>query len=183
MTSSGFSQAPVIETERLILRGQTEADLDAVCELWSNPAVFRFIGGQPRPREEVWRRLLANAGSWALLGLGSWGIVRKSDGAYLGAAGLLEAKRAMEPPFAAGTVEAGWSLSPAAQGQGLAFEAMRAVADWSNAHLPQRRLVCMISPDNAPSLRLAERLGFIEYGRTTYAGSAVILFERARRDV
>lgn len=183
MTSSGFDRAPVIETARLILRGQTEADLDAMCAFWSDPAVFRFISPQPRPREEVWRRLLANAGSWALLGLGSWAIIRKSDKAYLGAAGLLEAKRAMEPAFAAGTVEAGWSLAPAAQGQGLAFEAMQAVAQWSDAYLPERRMVCMISPENAPSLRLAGRLGFLEYGRTTYAGSAVVLFERARQDV
>ena len=37
--------APVVETERLILRGHTKADFEACAELWGDPDVTRFIGG------------------------------------------------------------------------------------------------------------------------------------------
>ena len=39
-------------------------------------------------------------------------------------------------------------------------------------------MVCIIDPDNTPSLRVAERCGFHEYARTTYKGEAIILLER-----
>ena len=48
---------------------------------------------------------------------------------------------------------------------------------WAEGRL-QRRLVCLIGPANAPSLRLAARLGFAEYARTTYRGEPTVLLER-----
>ena len=36
----------------------------------------------------------------------------------------------------------------------------------------------MISPENIPSLRLAEAVGFREYAQSTYKGSASTLLER-----
>lgn len=183
MISSATDLTPVLETPRLRLRAQVAADLDPACRLWSDPAVYRFIGGQPRSREDVWRRILANAGSWSLLGFGSWAVEDREGGGYLGVAGLLDAQRALHPPSASGAIEAGWAISPAAHGRGLAQEAMGAVLEWADRMIPQRHLVCMIAPENAPSIRLAERLGFREYARTTYGGEATVLFERAMRDV
>lgn len=182
MTSSRSERAPEIETGRLILREQSAADLDAACALWSDPAVYRFIGGKPRPREEVWRRILANAGTWSLLGFGSWAVQQKSDGACLGSVGLLDAQREIAPAFRPECIEAGWALSPVVHGRGLAGEAMRAVTAWADAALPDRPLVCMIAPENLPSIRLAGALGFREYARTTYGGEPTVLFERARPD-
>jgi len=52
------------------------------------------------------------------------------------------------------------------------------VVAWAEQHLKADRLVCMISPDNGPSLALAGRLGFVPYAETTYKGDAVILLER-----
>lgn len=183
MTSSGFDRAPAIETERLVLREQSAGDLDAAWALWSDPGVYRFIGGKPRPREDVWRRILANAGTWSLLGFGSWAVQRRSDGAYLGAVGLLDAQREIDPPFRPECIEAGWALSPAVHGKGLAGEAMRAVTAWCDAVLSDRPLVCMIAPENNSSIRLAEALGFREYARTAYGGEPTVLFERVKRDV
>jgi RimJ/RimL family protein N-acetyltransferase len=181
MTSSRDERAPVLETERLILREQAVSDLDAAHAIWSEPAVFRFIGGKPRPRDEVWRRILANAGSWSLLGFGSWSVVRKSDGALAGLCGFLDAQREMTPPFGAQDLEAGWVMRPDMQGQGLASEAMQAALAWAEVKLPERTAVCIIHPDNAPSIRLAQRCGFSERARTTYLNEPTIQFERRRR--
>ena len=84
MTSSGpDGLAPTIHTARLRLRAPMLGDFEAACQLWAHPDVYRYTGGSPRSREEVWRRLLANAGTWALLGYGSWVVEQRSDGAYL----------------------------------------------------------------------------------------------------
>ena len=43
-----------LETERLVLRRFTEADVDNLVELDSDPEVMRFInGGRPTPRDEI----------------------------------------------------------------------------------------------------------------------------------
>ena len=38
----------------------------------------------------------------------------------------------------------------------------------------------MIDPENGPSLRVAEKLGYSPFGRGEYNSEAVILFERTR---
>jgi RimJ/RimL family protein N-acetyltransferase len=48
-----------LETERLILRRFTDADLDNLAALDGDPAVMRFLtGGKPTPREVVERGTL-----------------------------------------------------------------------------------------------------------------------------
>jgi RimJ/RimL family protein N-acetyltransferase len=181
MTSSGSdSSAPTIDTARLRLRAPTPNDFEAACQLWAHPDVYRYTGGSPGSREEVWRRLLANAGTWALLGYGSWAVEQRSDGAYLGQVGFLHAMREMQPPFGADEVEAGWALAPAAHGRGVASEAVGAALEWADAHLPGRPIVCIVSPGNAPSLKVASKFGFRERARGAYHGEPTIQFERTR---
>lgn len=181
MTSSAHSRAPTLETERLRLREQGPHDLDAATAFWARPDVFRHIDGKPRPREEVWRRILANAGSWALLGFGSWAVETRADASYVGSFGFLSAERDMVPPFGSGEIETGWSLAPDAQGKGYALEALSAALAWADAALPRRRLVCIIDEANAASLRLAAKVGFRERRRAIYKAAEVIQFERELR--
>ena len=77
---------PVIETERLILRGHVLEDSEASLALWTDPEVTRFIGGKPSTTEEVWPRLLRYAGHWSLLGFGYWAITEKATGRFVGEA-------------------------------------------------------------------------------------------------
>jgi RimJ/RimL family protein N-acetyltransferase len=63
---------PIIETERLKLRGHTIEDASNVTALWSNADVTRYIGGNPHTVEECWARLLRYVGHWSLLGFGYW---------------------------------------------------------------------------------------------------------------
>ena len=39
---------PVVETERLVLRGMVKADFPVYASVWQEPEVVRFIGGKPR---------------------------------------------------------------------------------------------------------------------------------------
>ena len=48
-----------LETDRLLLRRFTPADVDSVTALDADPAVMRYInGGHPTPREEIERTYL-----------------------------------------------------------------------------------------------------------------------------
>ena len=166
----------VIQTDRLILSPVAETDFEDLCALLADPGFFRHIFPQALNAEEAWFRLLRDIGHWQVMGYGNWSIRTREDGRYVGSVGLLNYQRILDPPFDA--IEMGWGLSPAFQGQGMAFEAATAAAAWAGQHLKADRLVCMISPDNSPSLALAARLGFVRYADTTYKGEAVILLER-----
>ena len=178
MTSS-FDRAPRVETPRLILRGHTLGDLPVCAAMWSNEDVVRYIGGRPFSREEVWARLLRYAGMWAVMGHGFWAIEEKASGRLVGEVGVMEARRDIQPSFE-GTPEVGWALMPSDQGKGFAAAAVEAALAWGEAHLAAPKFACIISAENAPSIRLAAKFGFSEMARTTYHGAATIVFERPR---
>ena len=168
---------PTIETERLILRGHTPEDCPAFAAMWADPVVTRFIGGAPLSEEDAWAKYLRVAGHWALLGYGFWSIVEKASGQRVGEAGILNVKRDTDPSFR-DVPEIGWGLLPAVHGKGYATEAAKAILGWAEEHFGKVRMVCIIDPDNTPSLRVAERCGFLECARTTYKGEAIIILER-----
>ncbi len=165
---------PTLRTDRLILRGHAPGDLDDLTAMWGDPAVYAMIGGVPRSREDVWLRLLRSVGQWQLFGYGSW-VLRDADGALVGEAGLLESRRAIDPPLA--WPEMGWALAPAAHGKGYAAEALAAILAWA-AGQGIARTTCIIDPGNAPSRRLAARLGYVEVREARYRDHPTLVFER-----
>lgn len=170
---------PRLETPRLVLRPH-RADDFAVCRrLWGDGDVVRFIGGTPQEAQAVWFRILRYAGMWALLGYGMWVVEDRESGAFLGEAGLLSAERGL--PELDGLPEAGWVLGPDAWGRGMATEAMAAVVAWADAHLDASSIRCIIEPDNAASIRVAEKLGFTALTDAHYGGKPTRIFDRARR--
>lgn len=171
-----MSAAPVIETERLILRGHVKADLDECFAMWGDAEVTRYIGGKPAALDEVWSRLLRYVGHWNQMDYGFWAVREKASGRFVGEVGFADFKRQMSPSFG-DTPEMGWVLSPAVQGKGYATEAVNAALAWADQRFAAGRTVCMISPENAPSLRVAAKAGFREFARTSYHDD-VILLER-----
>ncbi len=168
---------PELHTARLTLRPHTLADFEDSAALWGDAEVTRHIGGRPFSREEVWSRLLRYVGHWSALGYGYWCVRERDGGRFVGELGFADLQRALEPAFE-GAPEIGWALSPTAQGRGLAHEAVSAAMAWGDAHFDRARTVCLIAPDNARSIRLAERLGYRRYASTTYKDSPTVLFER-----
>ncbi len=168
----------MIETDRLILRPHIEADYEALCEMWADPQVVRHISGVPSTREQSWHRLLRWAGLWAMKGYGPFAILDKQSGRFLGEAGHADFHRGLGAAFDS-CPEACWVLGGHAHGQGYATEAVAAAVRWFDHNRPETRTVCIISPDNAPSLRVAEKVGYRPFGRAHYNGE-VIMLERAR---
>lgn len=168
---------PVIDTARLRLRGHRVDDFAACAAMWGDARVTRHIGGAPAPAQEAWAKILRYAGLWALLGFGYWVVEEKSSGRFAGEVGFADFKREITPSFA-GAPEIGWVLAPWAHGQGYASEAVAAALHWSGRVLKPARTVCMISPANAASLRVAQKAGYREYARTTYKDRPTILLQR-----
>ena len=170
-------EIPVLETERLILRGHLIADFPAYAAMWADPDVTRFIGGVPLAEEDAWGKFLRTFGQWDVMGFGFWSILEKQSGTRIGEVGFLEGRRDIVPSLK-GVPECGWALVPAAHRKGYATEAVRAVLAWGDAHFGRVRMACIISPENAPSLRVAEKTGFREALRTTYKNTPTVLMYR-----
>lgn len=168
--------APRLETERLILRGHQLADFEALYAMWRHPDVVRHISGKPSTREESWGRMLRYPGMWALLGYSFWVIEEKASAAVIGEAGFADFQREISPALDA--PEMGWALHPAAQGKGYALEALAAMMAWGERHFGRRDFACIIAPENGPSIRLAEKLGFVEIARGDYKTLPTVFFRR-----
>lgn len=61
-------------------------------------------------------------------------------------------------------VELGYTIYTPFRRQGYASEALVAMMDWAAAKHQVPQFVLTISPENAPSLRMAERFGFVKVG-------------------
>lgn len=167
----------MLETARLRLREHRPDDLDAYAAMWADADVVRFIGGVPLTREQAWARMLQYRGMWSTLGFGFWVVEERETGRLIGEAGVQDMRRDIRPSLA-GMLECGWALVPAAQGRGLAREAVEAVLAWAARTHPALPLACIIAPGNAPSLALAERLGFTRRRTAVYRRSELVYCER-----
>lgn len=175
MTPDGI---PVLETERLRLRGPSADDLDASTAMWSNPETVRHIGGTPFTREDIWSRILRYRGFWAMLDYGFWSVEDKATGRFVGDVGFGDFHRDFEPSIE-GVPEMGWVLDPWCHGRGFASEAVARAIEWGRAHLDAREYACIIDPANAPSIAVARKAGFVQDAETVYKGGPVLVFRRS----
>ena len=150
---------PQLETDRLILRGHSAGDFNACTSMWADPVVVRYIGGKPSTREEVWSRMLRYSGLWAFLGFGYWALEDKASGSFAGEMGFADFKREIEPSLDS-MPELGWALASQFHGRGYSTEALRTIVAWGDANLAANQTACIINPENLPSLRVAEKLGY-----------------------
>jgi len=140
----------LIETDRLLLRPLTTADLDEVVEMHAMPEVIRTMGAYDRLAAAA--RLERNEHECEERGHGLVAIIERATGRFVGRSGLK-----YWPQF--DETEVGWVLHPDAWGRGFATEAGRACIDWGFEALDVPYLTAMIVPDNVRSVHVAERLG------------------------
>jgi len=175
-------EVPVIETERLFLRGHRPDDFPESAAMWADPVVTRYIGGKPLSEEDTWARVLRYLGHWVWLGFGYWLVEEKSTGKFAGEVGFSDWKREIVPSLK-GVPELGGVLATRVHGKGYATEAARAAIAWGEANLTSAqptlgRMVCIIHPDHSRSIRVAQKCGFKEVLRTSYKEEPTILFTR-----
>ena len=141
----------MIETERLLLRQPTEADVESPPPWLSDPEVMDWLGGVEPPAEVV--RLWLD--QWEQFPSGKFLVERRSDGAVIGRVGANYYDVSTWRRSADGEPELGWALAREHWGHGYATEAALAVREWLQAP----RVISLITAENVRSQRVAERLG------------------------
>lgn len=142
---------PVLFTERLILRPLIADDLEPWVAFHADPVTMRHLGGV-QPRGVAWRGLCAMAGAWTIRGFSMFAVVERATGRWLGRIGPWQ-------PDGWPGAEVGWALKSEFAGRGYAREAAVAAIDYAVDMLGWDKVIHTIAPDNAESIRLAERLG------------------------
>ena len=141
---------PTLTTDRLTLRAHIMDDFAPLYDLFATDRA-QYMGG-PVAAKQMWYWIAAEVGSWQLKGFGSWGIIRNSDGAFMGQVGINQPHHFPEP-------ELGWVLLQDFEGHGYAAEAATRARDWYWATFDTDTLVSYITPGNTRSEALAARLG------------------------
>ncbi len=154
------------ETDRLILRRFTAADVDLLVELDSDPEVMFYINaGAATPRSEivgdVLPAFLRQYRRWPVYGF--WAIIRRSDAEFLGWVHLRPDQGAPDDE-----PELGYRLRRAAWGHGYAAEASRAVIDRAFIDGGAARVVASTMAINSASRRVLDKAG-LRFIRTFHA--------------
>ena len=146
-----------LETERLMLRWLTEADVDNLFALDGDPAVMRFLsGGTLTPREVIAREILPRfLGYYARYdGYGVWAAIEKGSGDFLGWFSFHPHDDG-DP----GEVALGYRLRRAAWGKGYATEGAHALIRKGFTELGAERVIATTYQDNLASRRVMEKAG------------------------
>ena len=159
-----------LETPRLRLRMFRRADFDAYADMLADPQVMRYLAqGQPMPRHEAWRNMAAVVGHWHLLGFGPWAVVERASGELVGRIG----------PFCpAGWpgLELIWTIRRQSWGQGYATEGARVALAYVFQQMARDRVISLIRPENAASIRVAEKIGQRLQERIDFYGGEALVY-------
>jgi RimJ/RimL family protein N-acetyltransferase len=167
---------PTINTSRLTLRAMRSEDFPRFAEIWATPEVVTHISGKPRSKAQSWDAFLRNAGHWQISGFGQWAVQPHGQRHMAGQAGFFFGSRNLGEDFDP-YPEAGWVLAPEAQGYGFGRDAVQAAHDWFDRVIAGRT-VCIITPQNTASLRVADALGYRLMREAEMDGDAVHLMTR-----
>ena len=144
-----------IETERLLLRRSRPEDAATISAYRSDPNVNRQQGWDRTDLEgvladivEMSGRSPGEPGGWV-----QFTVEERGGGRIVGDVGLSVADG--EP----GVIKVGYTIDPAFQGLGYATEAIRALVEYAFETLGADLVRAHASAENAPSIRVAEKVG------------------------
>ncbi|MBD8878114.1 GNAT family N-acetyltransferase [Roseibium polysiphoniae] len=151
MSLPTLTGAPVLETQRLLLRVPSPSDFPAFLA-YATSHRTAFTGGA-KPEHAVFEKFASMIGHWALRGFGRFTITDRTSGAALGHVGPFQLVDEQLP-------ELSWTIwSDAAEGKGIAFEAAQTVNHWLFGPMGWTEAIAEVHPDNHRSQTMARRLG------------------------
>ncbi|MCO8273211.1 GNAT family N-acetyltransferase [Actinoplanes sp. TRM 88003] len=150
-----MTSVPTLTTERLVLRGWRDDDLDGLAAINADPEVMRYIlDGAVRDREQSAAGLQKMRRDWDSQGFGLFAVERQGE--LIGWAGL--AVPAFLPEVLP-AVEIGWRLGRPFWGYGYATEAAAAALAFGFEAAGLDRVISIRHVENVRSARVMEKLG------------------------
>jgi RimJ/RimL family protein N-acetyltransferase len=153
-----------IETERLVLRQPEPGDAAAFFEIWNDDDTARFVGGK-KTREQAEEMVDRMTRQWEVYGVGLFAVERKEDARVIGRVGYLLWHSERWVPGLGEELgdevetEVGWVVGREHWNRGYATEAAQACRDRALGELGRARVISLIAPGNAASIRVAEKIG------------------------
>ena len=166
----------ILQTPRLVLREIESTDVDALAAVYADPETMRFFTGA-RSRERAAADISWARDQYARAGFAFYATVLRETGVFVGRCGLL-------PQVLNETreLEVAYMLDRRYWGQGLATEAARALRDYAFRTTTQTRVISIIAPGNARSIRVAERNGMRFVRDIWFDGARDRLYEITRAE-
>jgi RimJ/RimL family protein N-acetyltransferase len=146
----------VLETQRLLLSRLSYDHCEFIFELVNEPTFKRFIGDKDVNSLEDAREYLREGpiGGYEKFGYGLFLVTLKDTEKPAGICGLVRREEFDDPDI-------GFAFLRRYRRNGYAGESVEAVLEYGFGSLELRRIIAMADPDNEPSVRLLERLGFV----------------------
>jgi ribosomal-protein-alanine N-acetyltransferase len=157
---------PTLETERLLLREIAAHDAPALFSIHGDAELMRWFGVDPLADLAGAEDLIKLFTSWRVQANPGtrWGIHIKNEPTLIGTCGLFGWNRNWRKCII------GYELAADAQGRGYMYEALTAMLAWGFANMELNRVEAQIHPENFPSIKLSQKLGFVEEGRLRQGG-------------
>jgi len=151
MTASAMT---ILETERLHLRQLSSEDAEFILELLNEPSFMRNIGDRGVRTIEGANSYILNGpiASYAKNGFGLYLVKLKETAESIGMCGLIK-RDTLED------VDIGYAYLPRFWSKGYAVEAAQAVKEYAKSVIGLHRMVAIVDPENAGSIRVLEKIG------------------------
>lgn len=140
---------PSLETERLALRPLEKGDTEDLLSIFSHAEVTRYYEVETLSNPVQAGILLDH-----FISIGRCGIRLRGKPGIIGSCGLF----AFNMEYLSASL--GYELSPEYWGQGIMTEALRALLGHGFSAMNLNRISALTYPDNLPSIRVLEKLGF-----------------------
>lgn len=157
---------PIIQTDRLRLRELIPQDAAVLFAIHRDAEAMKWFGTDPLTEPRQAEQLIELFASWRTSpnpGI-RWGIEDTATATLIGTCGFFKWNRAWL------SCAIGFEMAHSAQGRGLMKEAVYAAVRWAFQHMELNRIEALVHPDNARSLNLLEKAGFVREGTLRQAG-------------
>ena len=143
-----------IKTQRLTLRQFNPSDAEFIIKLLNEPSFIKNIGNRNVRTIADSEKYLENGpiSSYVRNGFGLLAVTLTDTGQIIGMCGLIK-RDTLED------VDIGYALLPEFWSKGYALESVQAVTDNAKDVMGLKRVVAIVDPTNARSIRLLEKIG------------------------
>ena len=149
--------APILSSERLLFRQHIPEDIEAYCAMEMDADIRRYLGGEPRSREDAERRFIG-ALEPTKDRLRMWATILRENGQYIGRCGIYLHFNNDGSIIPDEGILAFYIARPY-WNQGLATEAGRAFVEFGFKELGLKRIVAHVQAGNEASVHVLKKLG------------------------